>query len=311
MLSDLFYNYNQYFQNHFYLESNYNENYVYTKRKIYNYNEINLLSSVILPVELNEMMIYSYFENIKNNGNIICSAFPKILSMSMSQKVSTIIMEKYFPKLINFNNLSPLEFKKILFQILVICIIFNRIGIKHNDLHDKNILLAQNFPNDLLYDIDKYDNIDDIFNNNINFCIDDKYYTFQSDNIIKVIDYEYTCLDNFIIPYPISEQVDYIKDYSINSRTQYSYDFLYFISNIIYIIKSEHIYNDGNLDNLDIISELLEFNYNINCTEFEEKYISTALRPIGYITYNKLEPLLDFFKDFHIDRILNNLKYKI
>lgn len=277
----------------------------HVKRCQFDKHEIEIKdNSIVLPEPIQELCVYAFLDKYIANSTIICPNFPRLLSGFVQKQISTIIIPKYGPQYSTEQlvDMSLDELKIYIFQILVICIIFNKIGLKHNDLRNDNIV---------------HDFIEDDDNENDNSSDDEikkkigliykytdkegniKYYLIQTEIIYKVIDYEYSIIPESI-PYSIEHNTYLVRGYNFNTKKEPSIDFLLFLLSIGTKFKgSIYSTNIKNKECYDYISHIFNKYYGIE--SFIEYVKNFDNRPKGDEIYKPLEPVLEEFESFRID----------
>ena len=229
-----------------------------------------------------EIITYSYLSNLIKSHKIKYHALPDLMSISMKE----IILPKYF--LLNsgvFINMNLNEFKKCIFQIYMACMTFNKIKLRHNDLHIDNILYE--ISNDK-FKLD-YEIIDDE-NNTRKFLI-------NCDKKYKIIDYEVSCINDGDDKICIITDFHTDDNYNISNEYEPSFDFLTFIFKLIKCINQCIFYDKFTKEKqIEFISSILRGYYETeSCDKFISKFKDKE-RPSGDIVRIPLEPLIKLFE---------------
>ena len=252
-------------------ESGINNKNVYTKRRKFESLEIQKLEHIII------------------NNKIKLLFNPEILYINIKNNISTLILSQY-EKNYEYNDLESMKVKDLeiyIFQVLIACIIFNKIGLKHNDLHYRNILSDESKKETLNYKILDNEN-------------KTHYFSIPTKIIYKIIDYEYACVPNSI-SYSIKYNVKHVQGFNMNNSYEPSFDFLTFITSISFQFYSYSCRKILNPECFNYVSDLLNKYYDI---EYLDEYLNSYHnRPRDDIIHQPLEPLLDEFKSFETDNL--------
>ena len=172
-----------------------------------------------IPISVINSSFRTEIENIFRNPKIKF-LYPMVVETSDSSKEITTLHDFLLTHL----NILPKEKKNnifiiLLFQIMYTLEIFNRIGIKHNDLHLKNIFVQINKKNYI------NDNNEIYFNK---YTLDKSYLIPNIGINIRIFDFDRTCkLNNSIFPeygYIESKKIPQLNDININCLENPSFD---------------------------------------------------------------------------------------
>ena len=163
-----------------------------------------------IPINSLEPNFYRSLNSIFKNPKIKF-VYPMITETSdSSKKIITLndLVKKTFIML--SESVKTKIFVNILFQIMYTLEVFNRIGIKHNDLHSKNVFIQINQKNII-------DGNHELYNNKY---IGDREYLIPNIGIVvRIFDFDRSCkLDNGIYPEFSFIESKYVRDelYKIN-----------------------------------------------------------------------------------------------
>ena len=271
---------------------------VYTKRNVYISKYIERGQNYhVLPEQIHELCVYSYLSYICKKENILWPNRPQFVAGIVAHNVSTIIVKRYTEdySVDDYKCMTLVQLKRFIFQILVTCMIFNKIGLKHNDLRSENIVRCYMDEDD-----DDSDNSDEEKYEFYYQCYDENgqktFYRIKTNLIYKVIDYEFSVIPKFI-PYSIEHQTESIKNFHINKNSEPSADFFLFLTSLaLKFHPTQYLYL--NQPCYDYLSTIFTKFYQISLFD----YLPTIKnRPHGPVLSQPLEPLLNEFSDFLID----------
>ena len=197
---------------------------------------------------LQDELIYMFNQNVKYMFNQnVKYIYPLITETSDSTK-EIIKLYDFLIKIINMRHkYTEIIFLVILFQIMYTLLVFNKVGLKHNDLHLKNIFIQINSANILSNNHDIYFNKYVVNNKGIN-----KDYLIPNIGIdVRIYDFDRSCkFNNNIYPHFGFIQSTYIpelKSVNVNCLENPSFDTFKLLGEIHNLLKKNILQNNQNI----------------------------------------------------------------